>query len=208
VFLDEIGELLPELQVKLLRVLQTRGFQRVGESSPRLFLGKIVAATHRDLDRGLAEGWFREDLYYRLCADRIETPTLRARLDESPEELTLLVETLAERVAGVEVGPRLATDVLASVERDLGTDYAWPGNVRELEQCVRNVLVRKSYRPARRAAAGSDLDQALLASGLTTDALVRRYSKLHYERLKNYVEVGRKLGLDRRTVKDHVEATE
>jgi hypothetical protein len=205
VFLDEIGELSTELQVKLLRVLQARAFQRVGETSPRLFLGKIVAATNRDLDRGLAEGWFREDLYYRLCADRIETPTLRERLDECPEELDLLVATLADRVAGVEVGPRLAADVLACIERDLGPGYAWPGNVRELEQCVRNVLVRKTYRPARRAAPHAALDEALLESGLSSDALVRRYSKLHYDRLKNYVEVGRKLGLDRRTVKDHVD---
>jgi hypothetical protein len=208
VFLDEIGELLPELQVKLLRVLQTRAFQRVGETAPRLFLGKIVAATNRDLDRGLADGWFREDLYYRLCADRIETPTLRARLDECPEELALLVGTIAERVAGLEVGPRLGADVLACIERDLGAGYEWPGNVRELEQCVRNVLVRKSYRPARRIAAAAELDRALMASGLTTEALVRRYSKLHYEKLGNYVEVGRKLGLDRRTVKDHVEAAD
>jgi DNA-binding NtrC family response regulator len=199
---------LPELQVKLLRVLQTRAFQRVGETAPRLFLGKIVAATNRDLDRGLADGWFREDLYYRLCADRIETPTLRARLDECPEELALLVGTIAERVAGLEVGPRLGADVLACIERDLGAGYEWPGNVRELEQCVRNVLVRKSYRPARRIAAAAELDRALMASGLTTEALVRRYSKLHYEKLGNYVEVGRKLGLDRRTVKDHVEAAD
>jgi transcriptional regulator with AAA-type ATPase domain len=208
VFLDEIGELLPELQVKLLRVLQARAFQRVGETSARLFLGKIVAATNCDLDRGLVEGWFREDLYYRLCADRIETPTLRARLDECPEELALLVGTLAERIAGLEVGPRLAEDVLACIERDLGGRYEWPGNVRELEQCVRNVLVRKSYRPPRRVAAPAELDRALLASGLTTEALVRRYSKLHYEKLGNYVEVGRRLGLDRRTVKEHVEAAD
>jgi hypothetical protein len=206
VFLDEIGELLPELQVKLLRALQARAFQRVGETSPRLFLGKIVAATNRDLDRGLAEGWFREDLYYRLCADRIQTPSLRERLDEDPEELALLVGTLAERVAGLAVAPRLARDVLDCIARDLGSDYAWPGNVRELEQCVRNVLVRKSYRPARGIAPRAALDDALLASGLTTDALVRRYSKLHYERHGNFVEVGRRLGLDRRTVKDHVEA--
>jgi hypothetical protein len=208
VFLDEIGELLPELQVKLLRVLQARAFQRVGETSPRLFLGKIVAATHRDLDRGLVEGWFREDLYYRLCADRIETPTLRARLDECPEELGQLVATLAERVAGLEVAPRLARDVLTCIERDLGAGYAWPGNVRELEQCVRNVLVRRSYRPARRALPLAALDEALLASELTSEALVRRYAKLHYERLGSYVEVGKRLGLDRRTVKDHVDGVD
>ncbi len=91
VFLDEIGELGIELQVKFLRVLQSRTFQRIGETKPRMFLGKIVVATHRDLDCGLDEGWFREDLYYRLCADRIETPSLRERLDDDPNELDLLV---------------------------------------------------------------------------------------------------------------------
>jgi two-component system, NtrC family, response regulator HydG len=90
-FLDEIGELDQELQVKFLRVLQTRSFQRLGETKPRMFLGKIVAATHRDLDQGPEAGWFREDLYYRLGADRIQTPSLRERIAADPNELWLMV---------------------------------------------------------------------------------------------------------------------
>jgi hypothetical protein len=205
VFLDEIGDLSTELQVKFLRVLQTREFQRIGETRPRMFLGKLVAATHRDLDVGLQSGWFREDLYYRLCADRIQTPTLRERIEADERELWLMVSLLSERIAGVEHGPALAKQVLEWVERELGTSYGWPGNVRELEQCVRNVLVRKRYRPAQRRATASSLDQALLDSGLGAEALLDRYAALVYRETQSYVETGRRLGLDRRTIKDRAE---
>jgi DNA-binding NtrC family response regulator len=203
VFLDEIGDLGTELQVKFLRVLQTRSFQRIGETKPRMFLGKLVAATHRDLDRGLTEGWFREDLYYRLCADRIQTPTLRERIEAEPNELFLMVSVLSERVAGTEYGPALTREVIEWVERELGHGYGWPGNVRELEQCVRNVLIRKRYRPARRSALG--LDRALLDSGLNAEALLDRYAALVYRETGSYVEAGRRLGLDRRTVKERAD---
>jgi transcriptional regulator with GAF, ATPase, and Fis domain len=205
VFLDEIGELGTELQVKFLRVLQTREFQRIGETKPRMFLGKLVAATHRDLDQGLQAGWFREDLYYRLCADRIQTPTLRERIEADSRELVLMVSVLSERIAGAEYGPALAKEVLEWVDRELGTGYGWPGNVRELEQCVRNVLVRKRYRPARRVPARSGLDQALLESQLSAEALLDRYAALVYRETQSYVETGRRLGLDRRTAKDRAE---
>src|SRR4051812_29119279 len=205
VFLDEIGELGTELQVKFLRVLQTREFQRIGETKPRMFLGKLVAATHRDLDQGLQTGWFREDLYYRLCADRIATPTLRARIEADANELLLMVSVLSERIAGPEYGPALAKEVLHWVETELGTGYGWPGNVRELEQCVRNVLVRKRYRPAQRARSPAALDQALLDSQMSGEALLDRYAALVYRETQSYVEAGRRLGLDRRTVKDRAD---
>jgi sigma-54 interacting transcriptional regulator len=205
VFLDEIGELGTELQVKFLRVLQAREFQRIGETKPRMFLGKLVAATHRDLDEGLQAGWFREDLYYRLCADRIQTPTLRERIEADPRELLLMVSVLSERIAGAEYGPALAKEVLDWVSHDLGAGYGWPGNVRELEQCVRNVLVRKRYRPARRVRDKSALDQALLESRLDAETLLDRYAALVYAETRSYVEAGRRLGLDRRTVKDRAD---
>ncbi|HEX2876400.1 MAG TPA: sigma 54-interacting transcriptional regulator [Polyangiaceae bacterium] len=205
VFLDEIGELGTELQVKFLRVLQTREFQRIGETKPRMFLGKLLAATHRDLDLGLQEGWFREDLYYRLCADRIQTPTLRARISADPNELLLMVGVLSERIAGLEHGAALGKEVMQWIESALGTDYGWPGNVRELEQCVRNVLVRKRYRPAQRGPKAASLDQALLDSQLSSEALLDRYAALVYRETQNYVETGRRLGLDRRTVKERAD---
>jgi len=170
-----------------------------------MFLGKLVAATHRDLDQGLQAGWFREDLYYRLCADRIQTPTLQARIAADPHELHLMVLLLSERIAGAEYGPALAKEVLAWVETELGQGYGWPGNVRELEQCVRNILVRKRYRPAQRVSDVSGLDQALLGSKLNSEALLDRYCALVYHETQSYVETGRRLGLDRRTVKDRAD---
>ncbi len=86
-FLDEIGELTAEVQVKLLRVLQTRRFQLVGANEDKAFRGKIIAATDRDLVAEMQAGRFREDFYYRLCADKIETPPLRAQLHDRPEDL-------------------------------------------------------------------------------------------------------------------------
>src|SRR5439155_14349722 len=87
VFLDEIAETQAAIQVKLLRVVQTRTFQRVGETQDRPFRGKIVAATNRDLAAEMQAGRFRPDLYYRLCSNVIETPSLAAQLREAPDEL-------------------------------------------------------------------------------------------------------------------------
>ena len=95
VFLDEIGELDPTIQVKLLRVLQSRGFQRMGETSDREFHGKIIAATNRDLAAAMRGGQFREDFYYRLCADVIHTPSLREQLAEAPDDLPAILDALA-----------------------------------------------------------------------------------------------------------------
>ena len=99
-FLDEIGDVDLGIQVKLLRVLQTRTFQRLGETEDRQFAGKLVAATNRDLEAVIAAGRFREDLYYRLCADLIETPPLAERLRDTPGELRTLCRVIAGRVVG------------------------------------------------------------------------------------------------------------
>src|SRR5213593_499793 len=99
VFLDEIGELEPALQVKLLRVLQTRTFQRLGDTRDRRFHGKIIAATNRSLPSEMASGRFRQDLYYRLCSDIIVTPSLAEQLDAEAGERQALVRFLARRVA-------------------------------------------------------------------------------------------------------------
>src|SRR5215813_8063024 len=100
VFLDEIGELDATVQVKLLRVLQTRTFQRLGDTRDRKFSGKLIAATNRDLPRELEEGRFREDFYYRLCSDLIVTPSLAEQLRDRPAERGALVRFIAQRVAG------------------------------------------------------------------------------------------------------------
>ena len=207
VFLDEIGELDPQIQVKLLRVLQARSFQRVGETAERRFTGKIIAATNRDLPAEIAGGRFREDLYYRLCADMVRTPTLREQIADSPDELPGLISLITRRIVGEEDAEALTGEVSAFVRDHLGEDYPWPGNVRELEQCVRNVLIRGHYEPSVRAAVGpgEELAALLERGSLSADDLLRHYCTLVYARTGSYEEAGRRLGLDRRTVKAKVD---
>ena len=206
VLLDEVGELDASIQIKLLRVLETRQFHRVGETTAREFQGKLIAATNRDLAAEMRAGRFREDLYYRLCSDLIVTPSLRDQLRDAPGELRNLVLFVSERVIGTDGAAQLAEEVLECVERDLGPDYAWPGNVRELEQCVRNVLVRKQYRPpAARESDSDDLAAVLRDGTITARELLRRYCTNVYARTRSYQETARRLELDRRTVKQHID---
>lgn len=209
VFLDEIGELEGIIQVKLLRVVQARVYTRLGETNERTFAGKIVAATNRDLAAEMQAGRFRQDLYYRLCSDRIQTPSLREQLDDRPEALNSLVELIAERVAGEESGP-LAEETLEWIAHHLPADYPWPGNIRELEQCVRNVMIRQQYAPRTDPPKPSKgvpewLD-GVERGELTADELVRRYCTATYARLDNYERTAKALGLDRRTVRAKVDA--
>ena len=207
VLLDEIGELNAAIQVKLLRVLQTREFQRIGETKSREFQGKVIASTNRDLPHEMRAGRFREDLYYRLCSDLIVTPSLQEQLADSPGELRNLVRFVGERIAGHEEAESLAAEVLAWIEQELGADYPWPGNVRELEQCVRNVLVRKQYRPQSRPKKDprEELADGVSQGRLTAKELLRQYCTLVYSQTANYQETARRLGMDRRTVKSHVD---
>jgi transcriptional regulator with GAF, ATPase, and Fis domain len=208
IFLDEIGELDPGIQVKLLRVLQTREFQRVGENEKRHFKGKIIAATHQDLGRGIESGKIRSDFFYRISGDVINTPSLREQLTQEPSDLQRLTRPLAERIVGEKGAERLADEVLSWVRVDLGEDYSWPGNVRELEQCVRSVLIRGSYQPSHRQGVGrgeGTLLDLLQRLDLSADQLLRHYCTAHYLRSGNYREVARRLGIDRRTVKEKVD---
>jgi transcriptional regulator with PAS, ATPase and Fis domain len=206
VFLDEIGDLDPALQVKLLRVIETRLFQPVGDTSSHRFEGKLIAATNRALPEAMRDGRFREDLYYRLCADQIVTPPLREQLRESPAVLGEVILFMARRVVGDEAEP-LAEEVEAWVGENLGPNYLWPGNYRELEQCVRNVLIRKQYRPPQLEPdpAGDEWVDQMQRGQLTADALLRHYAKHVHAMTGNYQETGRRLQLDRRTVKSKVD---
>lgn len=203
VFLDELGELDAAIQVKLLRVLQTRTFQRVGETKERQFRGKLVAATNRNLADEMQAGRFRQDLYYRLCSDMIETPSLREQLDDSYEDLRNLILFLARREAGDEA-EELAEQTYAWIDSHLGRDYPWTGNIRELEQCVRNIMIRNEYHPPRPRddrSASALLAAEMAAGELTADELLRRYCAIVYAQCGSYEGTARKLGLDRRTVK-------
>jgi len=136
-FLDEVGEIPLDVQTKLLRVLQDGEFERVGSTRTRRVDVRIVAATNRDLERAIAEGRFREDLYYRLAAFPIRVPPLRDR----PEDIPLLVWDTIRRREG-ELGRRVERVPEAAMQAL--TSYAWPGNVRELGNVIERALILSS----------------------------------------------------------------
>ncbi len=211
VFLDEIGELDPELQVKLLRVAQQRTWSRLGESSERPFVGKLMAATNRDLPAQIAVGRFRMDLYYRLCADHIHTPSLREQLDDNPAAIVSMVQLLSERIVGPAEAGGVTQLVLQWIDRSLPPQYAWPGNIRELEQCVRSIVVRNDYHPIRSIGAPSALPaaeqwlQAARERRLTMRELECAYLTWTYAQLGTYEAVAQALDLDRRTVRSRID---
>lgn len=208
VFLDEIGELDPAIQVKLLRVLQSREFQRLGDTAARRFSGKILAATNRDLAEGMERGQFREDFYYRLCSDLITTPSLSDQLRDTPEDLGNFVLFLVRRMIGNAESETVTAEIVSWIEDNLSEHYTWPGNVRELEQCVRNVILRRQYEPLRRLSSKQSISQRLserMEQGtISADQLIEHYCTLTYSKTMSYVETSRRLGLDRRTVKARV----
>ncbi|HHI78720.1 MAG TPA: sigma-54-dependent Fis family transcriptional regulator [Planctomycetes bacterium] len=129
-FLDEIGELALALQPKLLRVLQTKSFSRLGEGKVRSSNFRLVSATHRDLEEGIREGWFRQDLYYRIAVITVEIPPLRER----KEDILALAQKFLDR--GSEGRKRLSTEAEELVLR-----YSWPGNIRELQNTMTRAFI-------------------------------------------------------------------
>ncbi|MDY6813338.1 MAG: sigma-54 dependent transcriptional regulator [Pseudomonadota bacterium] len=158
-FLDEIGDMSLSMQVKLLRVLQERVFERVGSNRQLTANARIVAATHRDLETRIDEGDFREDLFYRLNVFPIEMPPLRERV----EDLPLLIEELITRIEhdrGHSV--RLTSAAIIAL-----CQYRWPGNVRELANLVERLAILHPFGvvdigdlPARYREHAGDIEQA------------------------------------------------
>src|SRR5690606_22981030 len=133
-FLDEIGDLPPSLQAKLLRFLQERVIERIGGREEIPVDVRIVCATHRNLRELIGAGAFREDLYYRLTEMVVEIPPLRARAGDA----ALLAHSFIQRIADQQgkEGMTLADDALKSIE-----SHGWPGNVRELENCMKRAVI-------------------------------------------------------------------
>ena len=134
VFLDEIGELAPSLQVKLLRVLQEREFERVGGTHPIKIDVRLIAATNRDLAEAVRNGQFRQDLYYRLNVVKLTMPSLRDRREDIPMLTRHFVQKHAQRCR-VKARP-ISREAMAAL-----VNYDWPGNVRELENAIERALV-------------------------------------------------------------------
>lgn len=206
VFLDEIGELDESIQVKLLRVLQERTFSPIGSTSQHRFEGRIVAATNRDIQEAIQAGRFRRDFFYRLCADRIHSPSLAERVVDGGQELRCLVDHLVSRMVTSDE-ESLAAEVCDWIESNLA-GYAWPGNVRELEQCIRRWLIRKHYVPLedQNAETKQSLESCLQNCELTADELLTLYANVKYRQTNSYQATARVLDLDRRTVKARVQA--
>jgi len=137
IFLDEVGEMSPTIQVKLLRVLQDREFERVGGTRTLKVDVRVVAATNRDLRKAVHEGGFREDLFYRLNVIPIMVPPLRDRKEDIP----LLVGSILEKLTAK---AQWKTVKLFPEAMSLLMEYNWPGNVRELENALEFALVRKT----------------------------------------------------------------
>ena len=137
-FLDEIGDLSPAIQVKLLRILQERSFERVGGNKPIKTNARIIAATNRDLASAVKEGLFREDLYFRLNVFPIHVPPLRER----GADILLLADYFVEKYSAILKEP-LGKPVkrISSPALDLLMIYHWPGNVRELENCIERAVI-------------------------------------------------------------------
>lgn len=192
IFLDEVAEITASTQVKLLRVLQSKEFERVGESVPHKVDVRVIAATNRDLDEALKEGTFRQDLFYRLNAIRIKLLPLRDR----PEDIPILVQHFMRKFTE-------GKDVNLSPEADkLLRAYRWSGNVRELENVIQRAVL---------LAGNGTIDVIHLpyevrnASERPVQSLsLEEVEKVHIKRVlqhaKDYDEAAKILGIDRATL--------
>jgi len=206
IFLDEIGELSSYIQVKLLRVLQEREVERVGESQKRKVNIRIITATNKDLYSLIRTGHFREDLYYRLKVFPIQVPSLRER----KEDIALLAEhfiSTQNRKTGKNI-----KGIGKSALRVM-MDYSWPGNVRELENAIEHAFVicsnhsidvfdlpleirQTEYRPPLSAPFSSELQPDYSTKKLTREHLVEVLGECDW----NKAEVARRVGLSRTAI--------
>jgi two-component system NtrC family response regulator len=145
-FLDEIGELSQNLQVKLLRVLQEKTFERVGGVKPIHSDIRLIVATNKNLKEEVAAHRFRDDLYYRLNVVRIQLPPLRNRTEDIP----LLASHFIKKYAGERPAGQPVVDIDQAVIR-MFYDYTWPGNVRELENVIERAMILCPEKTIRRS---------------------------------------------------------
>jgi len=203
IFLDEIGDISAKLQVDLLRVLQDRAFYRVGGSEEVRVDVRVIAATHVNLQQAVAEGKFRDDLFYRLNVIEVRIPPLRERKDDIP----MLARHFIERLAH-ELGKDIS-DLSEGALRSL-LDYNWPGNVRELENAIERAMVT-----CRAPQLGEDdfafLTQSTAAAqfaipaGMTIDEMEKLLIVATLDRtMGNIKESARVLGIDRSTLYEKI----
>ncbi len=204
-FLDEVGDLDVDLQAKLLRVLQTGQFERVGGNETRTVDVRVLSATNRDLPARIAEGKFREDLYYRLNVMAIELPPLRARREDIP----LLAEAIVRRLAQKYRWPHLA---LAPEAVQVLAAQAWPGNVRQLQ----NVMARAALLTRGRLITTADIElphaaavESRYGSLVLKEILAETERRVIQQALEqegwNRTRAARVLGISRRQLFDKIQ---
>jgi DNA-binding NtrC family response regulator len=190
-FLDEIAEISPSIQVKLLRVIQSKEFERVGDNDTQRVDVRIIAATNRDLKAALAEGLFREDLFYRLNAVRIKALALRER----PEDIPLLVGHFIRKFS-----PRNPMRVDPEAMKTLRLN-AWHGNVRELENVMeravllaKNGVIQPGHLPEEVTAGSSE------KKPLSLEELEKQHIRKVLKQTRDFEEAAAILGIDRTTL--------
>jgi len=193
IFLDEIAEISPAIQAKLLRVIQSREFERVGESVSRKVDVRIIAATNRDLAEALREGVFRDDLYYRLNAVRLKPSPLRER----PEDIPLLVQHFINKFS-----PKDAIEISPEAMKILRA-YRWHGNVRELENVIeravllaQNGLIDPAHLPEELRMVSESAPQHIWS----LEEMEQRHIKQVLQHAHDYDEAARLLGIDPATL--------
>jgi DNA-binding NtrC family response regulator/tetratricopeptide (TPR) repeat protein len=204
-FLDEIGDVPLEIQPKLLRFLEEGEIMPVGETRPQRVDVRVIAATNADLEQRVAEGRFREDLYYRLSVIRIHVPPLRERREEIPHLSALFLREACERLA--KPGVQLASEVL-----ELFSQYWWPGNVRQLRNEIQRAVAMSlaestigaehlspDLTSARSGGTGSGRGHGSMTLGVAVERLEKDMIRSAMERTAgNISETARVLGLTRR----------
>ena len=203
-FLDEIGDLPMEIQPKLLRLLQEREYERLGENVTRKANLRVIAATNRDLKKRVAEGLFREDLYFRLNVITVEMPPLRSRDGDLIRFAEYYEKFFAEQCGRKLEG--LSAEAIEYIQA-----YAWPGNLRELRNAIeRAVILAKHAKllpedfPAelrdrnRRLAAGDDLTQ--VGSLISLEKLEEAHLRKILEQIPGFSEAAEILGIDQATL--------
>jgi DNA-binding NtrC family response regulator len=212
-FLDEIGDVPMSMQIKLLRVLQERSFERVGDTEPISVDVRVIAATHQDMEKLVKDGKFSEDLYYRLNVVRIDLPPLRER----PEDIPVLVGHFCEKYARIgQKPPTVSPEAMTALAQ-----WPWPGNVRQLENAVeracitaRDGVIRVKDLPTDAGKRGTNQKHPFQADMTRTlpeqvaelvAAFEKRYLRRALKKTRGHVGKCAKLaGLSRRSITDKI----
>lgn len=204
IFLDEIGDISKEMQVKLLRVLQERELDKVGGTQPIKVDVRVIAATNRNLERMVKEGMFREDLYYRLNVIPITLPPLRERKGDIP----ILVEHFVEKVCKREerMIKKVSHEMLEHLE-----NYSWPGNIRELENIIERAIALNdgdvlkedclpSYIQSKVKARPMEVVNLVNGELMTLEEYEKGIVRMALEKYKSFNKAGKALGVTHRTI--------